>query len=401
METGIALPGYLVDAGRDNKSEQGDAYSEENEIRIKASKRHIILKRRDGSELRVDLLKYERTGSLDDNPKVLDGDVITVPVVQTDINKCGIFGAVKAPGFLEYFEGDRISDLIMLAHGLTLNALLTEGHLVRFGDDKVSTTTIDINIPTIMSNPGGTADYLLLPDDRVFIKEVEPFHEKKQVHVDGEVYYPGTYWIESDTVMLSEILKRAGGPTEDANLYQAEMIRKSMESISDPEFERLKKMQVSDMDETEYEYFKMRSREIPGRVALNLHNLLVLGDSTYDVPLRKGDSLFIPKRSLTVSVTGQVANPGLIPFKDGANVEYYILKAGGFTDDARESKIRIIKESTGEWIKPDKYGSLKPGDTIWVPEKPDIHYWQIIKDGLIFTGNLATIYLVIRQATRD
>ena len=38
-------------------------------------------------------------------------------------------------------------------------------------------------------------------------------------------------------------------------------------------------------------------------------------------------------------------------------------------------------------------------DDKWVPEKPERNYWKIAKDVLVFTSSLATVYLVIEQAT--
>ncbi|MBD3169004.1 MAG: hypothetical protein GF307_05940 [candidate division Zixibacteria bacterium] len=401
-ETGQKLTEYVKEEEDGRKKAQEDKQQTQTEKKIKyskASKRNIELIRRTGERILVDILKYERAGYLESNPRLLDGDVVVVPVIEDDINKYGIFGAVKYPGFCEYYPGDRVSDLIHIAHGLTLNADLTSGELVRFASDKVSTYSIELDIPGIMANESGPASLLLRPDDRVFIKSIEPYHEKKQVKIKGEVYYPGTYWIESDSIMLSELLRRSGGPTGEAYLQNAQMIRESAEATDDPEYERLKRMQVSDMTETEYEYFKMRERETPGEVSLNLQALLINGDRSFDIPLRSGDIIEIPKKSLTISVTGEVLNPGLIPFVEGEDVDYYIGKAGGFSQEARKGKIRIIQGSTGEWVKPGRKHPLKPGDTVWVPEKPDRDYWKIFRETLAVAGNLATIYLVIKQAT--
>jgi len=398
FEDKTLIPSYLADLPK--KKSTDDQTKEKMIILPKASKRAISLKRRDGTIISVDLLKYERTGSLEANPRVLDGDVVVIPVMEKTINTYGIFGAVRAPGFLEYSEGERVSDLIAIANGLTLNADSSSAQLIRFGGDKISTFLIDLNLISILGNPGGADDLLLRPDDRVFIKSIESYHDKLQVKIEGEVRFPGTYWIESDSVMLSKVLSRAGNPTEYADLSRAEMIRESGEFTFDPEFERLKKMQVDEMTQSEYEYFKMRSREKAGRVSINLVKLLKEKNHEYDIPLRPSDEIFIPRQELTVSVTGQVRNPGLVPFLDGASIDYYVSKAGGYSERAREGKVRIIRGSTGEWIKPSKKHHPQAGDIVMVPEKLERHYWQMTRDALFFAGNLATVYLVVRQATK-
>ncbi|MBD3233697.1 MAG: hypothetical protein GF315_08225 [candidate division Zixibacteria bacterium] len=373
---------------------------EKDEPEIIASRRSIKIFRKDGAVLDVDLLKYERTGDVGENPYVRSGDVIFVPAKDEDLSTCGIFGAVKIPGFVEYVEGDRVSDMIELAHGLKINAATTFGYLVRFTGADTS-IQLEINIAGIIQNPDGAYDLLLQPDDRIFIRTIEPYHEKKQITVRGEVLFPGAYWIESDSVMLSEVLDRAGGTTADADLNQAYIKREVDENIYyDPDFERLTNMPVNEMSSMEYAYFKMRMREKIGRVALNLRKLLYENNTDYDIVLRDGDKVVIPKTANTVTVSGQVNNPGMVKYVPGAEAKYYINLAGGYTERARTSKVRIIRSLTGEWVEPDDDVLPEPGDYVWVPEERDIDYWRVIRDVVLFTGNLATVYLVVRQAAK-
>ncbi|MCP4631394.1 MAG: hypothetical protein GY855_00600 [candidate division Zixibacteria bacterium] len=370
------------------------------ESTIKASKRRIILKRRNGETINVDLLKYERAGVLDGNPQLLDGDVIYVPVAEKDINTCGIFGAVTAPGYFEYFEHDRISDLLLLGNNITLNADSSSANLVRFDRDRISTSKIDIDLERILENPECEANLKLLPDDRVFINSREPYHRKRQVTVTGEIKFPGVYWIENDSTFLSEILIQAGNPTSFADLSNSEMFRKTAELKYDPEFERLKETPISQMSYSEYEYLKLKFREKSGSVSIDLDKLIKNKNRNYDVMLRNEDIINIPRLTNTVDIQGEVSNPGLISFKQGKDIEYYIERAGGFSERARKGKIRIIRGKTGEWVKPGGENQLRPGDTIWIPEKPAFNFWEVAKEVVLFTGNLATVYLVLRQAAK-
>jgi protein involved in polysaccharide export with SLBB domain len=169
--------------------------------------------------------------------------------------------------------------------------------------------------------------------------------------------------------------------------------------VVDPEFERLKNIPIADMTESEYEYFRLRSRENPGRVACDFEKLLVEGLKEYDVSLKSGDVITIPPKSMVVNVTGSVVNPGLVPFEPGRDYKYYVGRAGGFSWKARKNSILIVKGQTGERMKPSKRRKIDPGDTILVPEKPDRNYWRFFRDTMLVLGNIATIYLVIQQAT--
>jgi polysaccharide export outer membrane protein len=362
-----------------------------------SSRRNIVLTRSNGSTIKVDVFLSQRLGDRSRDPHVFGGDALFVPTGEDNINTVGIYGAVKSGGDFEYSPYDSLMDLIRLAYGLTLNVDLLEAELSRFNPDNLTTRSIPIDLKGLLVGDDPEENIPLLPDDRVFIRTIPRYHKKDQVFVQGEVYYPGVYQIEEDTTLLSEVITRAGGVTPNASLAEAKMVRSY--NVVDPEFERLKKIPVADMTKSEYEYFRLRSRETPGRVACDFEKLLEEDRSEYDITLKSGDVITIPPQSMVVNVSGSVVNPGLIPYELGRDYKYYIDRAGGFSWKARESKIMIIKGQTGERMKPSKHRKIGPGDTILVPEKPERDYWKFFKDTMLVLGNVATIYLVIQQAT--
>lgn len=358
-----------------------------------ASKRNVQVLKQDGSIFTADIFRFQITGQTRYNPTINNGDKIFVPLKEQEINLYGIFGAVKNPGYFEYSQRDSLADLIELAHGFTLNADSHNVEIVRFLPDNKSTRTSNIDLYSDDWN------IQLKRDDRVFIKEIQNFHEKYQVRLVGEFRFPGYYAIKQDSTLLSDIVGKAGGFTELASLQEAEMFRISAEEVVDPEFDRLKNMEVADMSESEYEYFKVKSRSKPGRVSVNFIGLFVEGDTTRDFILRDGDIIRVPRKSKVVNVIGEVSNPGILTYVTGKNYRYYIERAGGFSDRADKGGVSLIDGITGEWQKAKKGKIIEPGDTIWISEKKKRNYWGFIKDTLVFVGNLATIYLVIRQAT--
>lgn len=359
-----------------------------------ASKRNVQVYRKNGDNLKADILRFEITGQTKFDPHLRDGDRIFVPVQESSINLYGIFGAVKNPGYFEYSGHDSLADLIELAHGLKLDADSQNIEIVRFKPDNRQTYSMMVDLKSADWN------IPLKADDRVYVKAIQEYHLKYQVLLTGEFEYPGYYAIKRDSTLLTEVVGKAGGFTPMASLEEAEMTRVSIEEIIDPEFERLKKMQVSDMIESEYDYYKTKSRSKPGRVAIDFVGLFINGDSTKDFILRDGDVINVPRRSKVVSVIGEVPNPGLLPHKSGADYRYYIRRAGGFSDRANKGKISVIKGISREWMKAKKGKALEPGDTVWIPEKKKHDYWTFIKETLAFVGNLATVYLVIQQATK-
>ena len=100
-----------------------------------------------------------------------------------------------------------------------------------------------------------------------------------------------------------------------------------------------------------------------------------------------------------VEVSGQVANPGLIPWMEGQNYEYYIQQAGGYTNNKRWKGTRVISATSGNWIKPNKKLALNPGDTVFVAEKDTYDVWSRFKDIMLVATQVITIFLGVRTLT--
>ncbi len=363
-------------------------------LRKDASQRTIVLKRKTGKNFLVDLLAYRRLGILTANPFLHDGDVISVPIAKDRIS---VTGAVLEPSEFEVRPGENVRDVIRLAGDLSPGARADSIVLARFTKD--NQTVRRIYVTALNARAGNFWERVLVqPDDRIFVHARKLYRQKRQVEVWGEVRFPGVYAINKSEMRLSDLIRRAGGFTSEASLVEARLIRRSSEDKKDREFERLKKMQPSEMTEMEYEYFKLKSRELPGRMSVDFVRLFVQGDSTQDVILKNGDVVSIPKRKNFVQVAGQVLFPGNVKFHSGWKVKDYIRFAGGFNWNARKRKIRIIRAKTGEWVKPNQVKQLEPGDVIWVPEKPVRDYWKIFREFMLAASQAATVYLVVRNA---
>jgi protein involved in polysaccharide export with SLBB domain len=364
----------------------------------RSSRRNIKVTHLDGSTGVADVFRFERIGDRSKNPYALAGDVIFVPLRDEGMNTVGVYGAVKSEGAFEYAPHDSLMDLVRLAYGLTMDVDLLRAELVRFNPDDLTTRNLPVDLEALLKRHDPEENIPLLPDDRLFIRTLPKFHKKDQVTVQGEVYYPGVYNIEEDVTTLSEVIAKAGGVTPHASLAEAEMVRSY--NVVDPEFERLKSIPVADMTESEYDYFRLRSREKPGRVACDFEKLLGQKLEAYDVTLKDGDLIRVPPKSMVVNVSGSVINPGLVPYEPGKDYRYYVDRAGGFSWKARKNRILIVKAQTGERARPSKRRDIDPGDTILIPEKPERNYWKFIKDSMLVLANVATVYLVVDQATK-
>jgi protein involved in polysaccharide export with SLBB domain len=91
-----------------------------------------------------------------------------------------------------------------------------------------------------------------------------------------------------------------------------------------------------------------------------------------DPLLEPGDVVYIPPRPSTISVLGQVMQPGSLPYRSGSTMQDYIQMAGGYsaTSDSSDTFVvmpdgsaRKIEQSWFDFSPSD----LPPGATIVVP----------------------------------
>ena len=118
------------------------------------------------------------------------------------------------------------------------------------------------------------------------------------------------------------------------------------------------------------------------KIKEDFHPLIVNGDTSGDVQLESGDSLFIPLvLDKSVYVLGAVNMPKAIEYREGMTVMEAILESGGFTKFASQNDTQVRrKDAEGEVSIPVKAKDiiqggnmaqnvkLKPGDYIIVKE---------------------------------
>jgi polysaccharide biosynthesis/export protein len=127
-------------------------------------------------------------------------------------------------------------------------------------------------------------------------------------------------------------------------------------------------------------------------VTVDFYKLFKLKDMSENVVLQRGDIISIPEAKNYIIMLGQVVNAGNIIYQPGLNYKNYIDLAGGFGWRAKKGDVRIIRSNTGEWIDADESDTLKPGDAIWVPEKPQPpKFWDVFTTSLTIFGQLAAI----------
>lgn len=296
-------------------------------------------------------------------------------------------GAVLGPG--KYLVGPnvKLQDLVQAAGG-TLN-------WADSSDVEVISTAINesagqaVTVRSSLSKAAGNlASYRVRPQDTIRFNPVFTENNGGSVSIQGEVRHPGTFEILRGE-RLSEVLARAGGLTPSAYPYGTVFLRKSVANLEHDSFQRAAKEaedqlivamtrvgsdKISPDTFTAMQAFitDLRNEKALGRISVVADPSLLVSKPELDPLLEPGDLIYLPARPSTVSVLGQVMQPGSYPYEKGLTVADYINKAGGYSSTSdSSSKYVVLPDGTARKVQTSwlEFGSeaLPPGSAIVVP----------------------------------
>jgi protein involved in polysaccharide export with SLBB domain len=360
--------------------------------------RNILLKRKNGEEIKLDLLKFRRTGNFDFNTYLKNDDVLIFPVTDIERNFITVRGAVNNEGTFHFFDGDKLSDALFLAEGV--NKAYEDAHQVEisrlsYDGEKMETILVDIN-----------SDVELKRGDRVRILATETQRKDYKVLTLGEFNMPGYIPIKKEYTTLKQVIDKAGGFTEHADLSRAQILRgvNIYKSIAfSEEMEQLLMMRMSTLIEEDSTYFRIdeKLRFLRGNANVDFTRLEEITDTLF--VLKDGDVIYAPPKIDLIYVYGQVSEPSYVKYEKDKDYNFYLQKAGGLGETA-SGDIYIIKGKTRTWISVDdveeKNVQIEPGDYIWASKEPVRTFWeyvdQVARVAVIVTA-LATIILLFTK----
>ena len=151
--------------------------------------------------------------------------------------------------------------------------------------------------------------YVRNPQVTIFVKE----YESKKVAVSGAVKKPDTYEMLGDKTLL-EMISLAGGLDKDLG--------------------------------KEIIIFRPQEDGATQRLSVDLDRLVYEADPTLNVAVLPGDIVYVPAvEKVRIFVTGAVKTPNLyeVPRSEPVTVLKAVTLAGGTTDRASESRVKIIR----------------------------------------------------------
>lgn len=312
-----------------------------------------------------------------------------------------ISGEVRNPGIYPSWNVSSPSDLLSFAGGKSERA---SNKMDIFSDQGLS-IKIDLDENTDLASLGISAGFYAnissLVSDEVF-----------SISLEGAFVSPGIYGAKQGE-KLSDVIKRAGGYKKNAYPYGGILARKSV-----AEKEKIAFLKSADQLEESIATAISSGRisSVGGdptlaltsisRLISNLEDIEPIGrvvtefdldilerSPEKDLLLERGDRIFIPERSSTITVSGQVLSPTSFSFDPKLKVRNYIDLAGGYSEDADKARTLVIyPNGRASRIKnwpnsPD----LAPGTTLVVPRDPNPFDWLVFSQVLFpIISNFAT-----------
>ncbi len=341
----------------------------------------------------VDLVGIMK-GTTPDIP-LQENDVLFVPTKTENIEQrtITIRGEVQFPGVYKYADNETIEDFVLQAGGLTDKASTVNVSVSRRVTDPkaLAPDSVIAKLYTLSLKDGFVVDgepgFTLMPFDEVYIRKSPAYMEQKNVSVDGEVMFAGTYTLSANNTRLSDLYRKSGGTNGLGYIRGARLMRRATEA----EKQRMRTALQMEMEQQQKNILQLAASSnganlqqaaegaknanlskfnVPDEYPVGIDLELAIknpGDDA-DMVLREGDRLIVPQYNGTVKVNGAVMYANTVAFEKGKRASYYIDQAGGYASDAVKSRAYIIYMN-GKVAKLSHGAKVQPGCEIVVPAK--------------------------------
>ena len=165
----------------------------------------------------------------------------------------------------------------------------------------------------------------------------------------------------------------------------------------------LRMVRAADLTPEDVRYFDVSNnlRLLEGITAADFTELSDEDSEASNYIVNDEDLIIVPEQFKKVYVFGQISTPGYYDYSEGKSFEYYLEKAGGLPETAKEmEETFIIKGDSRKWISVEDEYKIEAGDFIYVPR--DIprnfgFYLGRVSSIMGIIGTVATLVLLINQ----
>lgn len=298
---------------------------------------------------------YEQ-GSRELDNSISDDDALISFLKEQSVS---VRGAVRKPGSYPIAQGITLDHIIAVAGGLTLEANKDSIELTskNMGDDHDNGRFIKSKRTTISLNETMPENYTLSAGDSIRVNQKFQKIDENTVLIIGEVKHPGEYdLLPGDRV--SDLIDRAGNLTTQAYPEGSIFSRESERRVEEMQFRndaralesalaKALQREKNQPNATQIELVrsladKLSEAQAVGRITVETDPDILSIKPELDMLLEKGDRIYVPKRPLTVRVSGEVLSPSSLQFISEKDPLDYIHEAGGFTFHADKDRTFVL-----------------------------------------------------------
>lgn len=338
----------------------------------------------------------------------------------SDAFTVSINGKVRSPGTFPYYNGMTVEDLVLKGRGFAEGANMIEVEIARrvTNSDLTQKDAKLANLIKVIVDPElklADSKFKLQPFDVVSVFALPGYVKTQMVTIEGEVMNPGTYAMLTKDESISDLVKRANGFTAFAYLPGASLKRADVvETQSDIEQQQyklnlLKKRQLESIDSTSINFDLNDMTKRNDLVGINLSYILEHPKSDRDLILLNGDILNVPRALQTVKISGEVYSPKTVVFTKKLSLKEYVLRSGGFTENAKSSKAYVVyangdNKGTRRFLFFRNYPEIEPGAEIFIPrEKPKVKKdgTAILQTWIGLTTSLVSMVAIIYSVSKS
>lgn len=342
------------------------------------------------------------------------------PAIRSFLEERSVYvrGAVRDPGPWPVSEGANLEAVISSAGGPTLEASTGNIEVSSVNQPEGHGTKQRFAVNTNETDP---AEITIGPGDTVRIGQKFNRVADNSVLIIGEIKNPGRYDLGPGDTM-ADLMQRAGGMTEQAYpegaIFSRESERKSEESRFRAAARDLERNLAVSMDKetppdaTQVAMARdlaaeLKNVEAVGRITVETDPGILSVEPELNILLESGDRIYIPKRPLTVRVSGEVLSPANLQFRKNKNPRDYIMEAGGYTYNADDDRAFVLyPDGSAQPLQVSNWNHkaafIPPGSTIVVPRDPKpFNFMQSAKDISQILSNLAVTGIFLDDLRDD
>jgi hypothetical protein len=149
---------------------------------------------------------------------------------------------------------------------------------------------------------------------------------------------------------------------------------------------------------------QLRDTKPVGRLVINAEGAFKgQPGGVFDVVIKDGDKLVVPKKTQDVTILGEVQSPTSHVYQPGLTRDDYIQKSGGITQHADHKRIYIgrangdvLSGGRSGWFRRSQALEIRPGDTIVVPlDTQKVPILPLLQAVTTIIYNLAIGYILV------